>query len=369
MTAPAPPDPPPGPPRLGWADDLRVAAAFAVVLLHTAAGPLAWPGASAADWWAANLYDGASRWCVPAFVALTGGLLVGRAGAGSAVDFLRHRLPRLLAVTAFWTLFYYAYAAAFRGAPAGPGHFAGRVLTTGTYYHLWFLPMLCGVYCAVPVAGRMMRLAGSEDLNDPASRRVQWWVASGLLLVAVLHDVADRARGRGPADVFLVWAPYAAWLPAAHLLFTAAPPRRPAAWLAAAAACALAVPALAGGLWPALGPRAVGVAYSYFNPFTVLATVCLVRGLSGLTGPPGRARRAVRGLAPLTLGIYLIHPVWLDLARDAGLAASAAAGPGAWAAAVPAAVTVPAVAAGVFAASAGSAALLRRVPGVRRLVL
>jgi surface polysaccharide O-acyltransferase-like enzyme len=63
-------------------------------------------------------------------------------------------------------------------------------------------------------------------------------------------------------------------------------------------------------------------------------------------------------LAPLTFGVYLIHPLFLDLARRAG--AMAGSRSDAWA--------VPLLAATVFALSAASSWLLRRHPATRRLV-
>ena len=73
----------------------------------------------------------------------------------------------------------------------------------------------------------------------------------------------------------------------------------------------------------------------------------------------GRAAPArLARLAPLTFGVYLIHPVFLDLAQRAGLLRG---GHGtAW--------TLPLLTAAVFALSAASSWLLRRHPATRRLV-
>ena len=60
----------------------------------------------------------------------------------------------------------------------------------------------------------------------------------------------------------------------------------------------------------------------------------------------------------MTFGVYLIHPVFLDLAQRAGLLRG---GHGtAW--------TLPLLTAAVFALSAASSWLLRRHPATRRLV-
>ncbi|MCY1454663.1 hypothetical protein D9M71_717440 [compost metagenome] len=63
-------------------------------------------------------------------------------------------------------------------------------------------------------------------------------------------------------------------------------------------------------------------------------------------------------LAPLTFGIYLIHPVFLDVARRAG--AISGSPRDAWA--------VPLLTLAVFVLSAASSWLLRRHPATRKLV-
>ena len=94
--------------------------------------------------------------------------------------------------------------------------------------------------------------------------------------------------------------------------------------------------------------------YDYFSltvPFMSLAAFQLIVDAPRL---PRLAR-----LAPLTFGVYLIHPVFLDLAQRAGPAARRPRH-GLDAARL--------LTAAVFALSAASSWLLRRHPATRRLV-
>ena len=65
------------PETLIWTDSTRVLAALAVVMLHAAVPIVAGPAALGSPaWWAGNLYDALVRWCVPAFVMVSGALLL-----------------------------------------------------------------------------------------------------------------------------------------------------------------------------------------------------------------------------------------------------------------------------------------------------
>ena len=58
--------------HLDWVDGTRCVAALAVVLLHAAASAVTDSSLlGSSGWWAANLFDSATRWCVPVFVMLS----------------------------------------------------------------------------------------------------------------------------------------------------------------------------------------------------------------------------------------------------------------------------------------------------------
>jgi len=100
------------------------------------------------------------------------------------------------------------------------------------------------------------------------------------------------------------------------------------------------------------------VMYSYLNPLVIVMSLCVFRfGISQpLKSQPAAAW--VQRLAPLTLGIYLIHPLWLELLRRVGLYGSA----------LHPAVGIPATALVAFSLSAASTALLGSLPYVRASV-
>ena len=64
-------------PHFFFADVLRALAVFAVIILHIASDYVEHYGEiSNSDWWAANIYNGLVRFCVPMFVVLSGAFLL-----------------------------------------------------------------------------------------------------------------------------------------------------------------------------------------------------------------------------------------------------------------------------------------------------
>ena len=62
-----------------WVDFVRVCAIVGVVCLHMAAPLLhEYNEASLGRWWVGNIFDSATRVCVPIFFMLTGFLLLGK---------------------------------------------------------------------------------------------------------------------------------------------------------------------------------------------------------------------------------------------------------------------------------------------------
>lgn len=317
-------------------DALRSMAALAVVCLHAAAFVLGDTRQSAgAAWWAANLLDSAMRWCVPVFVMISGALLLGREEPPGA--FLRRRLLRLLPLLLVWSTAYLGLRAltepGWRAADALPA------LLRGTpYYHLWYLFMLPGLCLFMPLLQRLLRAA------SPRRQNLVMLAALVCMLAAWLLPPAPSAFLRAPA--------FLAACVGGFLLHQAAasgswPARIPAVllwvvYLASSVSIAFAACAL-----PAVfGQSGQALAYDYANPLVLLQAGAIF--LLGLRMPVGVLLR----LAPLSLGVYLLHPaVLLWLHQWPGLNGAAAMLP---------------VALMTFAASAMLTMLLLALPGSGR---
>lgn len=132
-------------PYIAYFDLLRVAAILAVVTVHLSAQHWADVEVSSRAWFAFNLYCSLGKWSVPVFVMISGALFLGR-----EVDIrtiLRKNVLRIAAVFFFWSGAYALIDFIFRrDTLAG----ALTQLAKG-HYHLWFLFMIAGLYLLVPL--------------------------------------------------------------------------------------------------------------------------------------------------------------------------------------------------------------------------
>lgn len=332
-------------------DTLRVAAAFAVVLLHVCAGVVnAGPTEHASGWWLADVIESATRWCVPVFVMVSGALLLGRP-ISSPREFYRRRGARLLVPLLAWSAVYAALSA-YLSRDLEWTTVARAIMTEVPYYHLWYLYMLVGLYLVVPFLRAFVASA------SPAL--IGWFLIVGFAL-AVSDDVASRVPGGTAASIFVVrFLLYVPYLVAGHFLRglpASAPPPR-VLLLSIAGGCVAVIALLVGLLAPRLDHLSWEIMYSYLNPLVVLMSLCVFR--IGITQPlrSARAIALVRRIAPLTLGVYLVHPLWLEGMRRVGLYGSA----------LHPAFGIPVTALLAFGLSCFTTAALAKVPYLRATV-
>lgn len=325
-------------------DAARWLAAMAVVLLHSAALTLtnsAPYGGSA--WMAANLYDSAARWCVPVFVMISGALLLDSRKPMDTRHFYGRRVARLCAPLLFWTLFYLFWHSLLDWWNSGHvdvSFWPRKVAQGEPYYHLWYLYMVVGLYLFAPLV-RALYVRSSV----PARKM---WLA-GILGIAVLDTIYRQFSGTRPG-FFLTWfLPYLGYFLAGRMLLDGEL-RIPRPGLVLLAS----VLATAGGVYALSTPHTLNV--YFYDSFSITVLMMSLAAFQWIVNSPGMPRLAA--LTPLTFGVYLIHPIFLDLAHYAG--AYTGGTRDVW--------NVPLLAAAVFALSAASSWLLRRHPTTRRLV-
>jgi surface polysaccharide O-acyltransferase-like enzyme len=156
--------------NLDWVNSLKLISLFAVIVLHTAAIPLAQYGQIPVNTWlVADLYNGLTRFAVPVFVMITGSLLLHR--EYKLGDFLKKRLSRIFTPFLFWSLVYIAYSwyneeLMFSNTDAWANiRMVLHLLKDGASYHLWYVYMLIGLYFFIPVIGKFVRNASRREIE------------------------------------------------------------------------------------------------------------------------------------------------------------------------------------------------------------
>jgi surface polysaccharide O-acyltransferase-like enzyme len=332
-----------------WLDAARLVATFAVVILHTSSSVVSSSDTGSSAWWAANVYDSGTRWCVPVFVMISGALLLDERRRVGLATFYRRRSARIVAPLVFWAGIFTLWKAHLAHSD---GHdFSWRValidVASGKpYYHLWFLYMLLCLYLVTPLIQVLVRGLSRGKLL-------------GLVIALFALSAAAQLLGfteRAETIWFLWFLPFLSYFVCGHLVMTTA---GEGGRLTAGAVFVLAAVATAIAYF--LAARAHGVReniviHDYLGVTVIPMALAVMWLLKGVRIPREKAGQ-LETLAGLTLGVYVMHPVYVDLIRLHWPLASR----------LPL-VSVPVVAFLIFACTLALTALVKRVPVLRAVV-
>lgn len=123
---------------LQWVHILRVAATFAVIVLHCTVPLVADYKTNNSTWLSAVFINSNTRFCVPIFLMLSGVLLLGKDIELS--DFLKKRVSRIVLPFLFWSIIYFFMLNPIQNnsLPQICFNFI-KAMKAGTCYHLWYI--------------------------------------------------------------------------------------------------------------------------------------------------------------------------------------------------------------------------------------
>lgn len=170
--------------RTVYYDYLRTFAMFAVVLLHTAASNWHSTDVNSFDWQVFNAYDSIVRWGVPVFVMISGALFLGRNIPTKTI--YKKYILRIVIAFFFWSGCYALLTC--------KGIKEIIASTISGHYHMWFLPMIVGLYMAIPIIKCIT--------ENKESRRYFLFLASMFAIVlptlaAISNDFAPKLLNAG----------------------------------------------------------------------------------------------------------------------------------------------------------------------------
>ncbi len=332
--------------RAQWADALRVVACLMVVGIHVCG--LGWYSlpAKSFDWNVANVVDSALRGAVPLFFLLSGAFLLERDPEPKKL------FRRILRLALLWLVFALLYAIERNGLWICRQPLFWPSEAANDHYHLWFLRTMLCLYLISPALRALVVYKDGKWVP---------WLLGVFLVFGVLRASFDFPLRQGATwirakNLFIPeLCGYSGYFLLGWYLKTKVPAlTRGHKWL-----CALVF--LASWALIAFGTRAYSLAlgvnderlYEYTHLPVFLEAVCLF--LLFLNGRDTPARAFVSRAAPLTLGVYLLHPFMIDVLSRLGLSPE-----------TPALLRIPATVAAAALAAGLLTWLLRRIPFVRR---
>ncbi len=296
-------------------DALRIWSSLMVVVLHVASQEWYNLEATSGEWRALNLYDSAVRSCVALFFMISGALFLGRELSPPLPKLLKNHVGKLLAVYLWWALL---YGAVTLGRSALTGGAGLRDLLSAAFlqpkYHLWFLPVMMGIYLLLPLLHAMVRYEGGKLLPYACTL---FFVFGVLVRTALLEPaqstVLPQLLTRVPYELagysgYFLWGYFLSRVDPAKLRLRVMVPLLLSiiglsSWLGAqySAAQGRAVPLLYGDMTLPVFAEAV-----LFFLIARRLEPLLARLEGGLGG------RALPRISLCTMTIYLLHPFVLE---------------------------------------------------------
>lgn len=346
-----------------YIDLLRILACFSVIMLHSASQY--WYELSVTDykWIVCNTYDALFRFGVPVFVMISGALFLEREGEVDLKCLYRKNILRLVTAYWFWSFLYGLWDCRewFGGKETVWQDYATEFLTGR--YHLWFIPMLVGIYVILPVL---------KTWTDHAPRRqVEYFLA---LFFILQIGVATLRIPELPSMVELILqfinvqmaCSYVGYFVLGYYLQKYAPDKikQKRLYMLGAAGAIGAVLASAGvSLWKGWTNAAAFDSFSLFSCLVSVALFLFFQEKVSARRWKNKTIRWIRELSANTFGVYLLHLLILEILQSAGVDSMFLFGKeisGIWG--------IPCLALICFAAGNIVIALIRRIPLVGKYV-
>jgi len=282
---------------------------------------------------------------------ISGALLLNPAKKEDLTVFFLKRLSKIMLPILFWTAFYALWAAL--RAPTDGQHLemaslATVVLSGAPYFHLWFLYMMACLYLFVPF---LLKTIGHTPRFDMAVLVLLLFAFAGLNAVAVYQGFTTS---RLFTDGFLSYIPY--FILGQVVRVSACHGSRQSLW----GIFGLSVVLTALGCYGVASRHGLFAGLYFYDYLSVTvipmsaSLFCLLKFWERPMGSP----KFTRQLSALTLGIYLIHPVFLETMT---FPADGLRG-------LTAAITIPAQSVVVFCLSASTVWIISKIPYIRRVI-
>ncbi|MBD3317911.1 MAG: acyltransferase family protein [Chitinivibrionales bacterium] len=351
--------------HLLWADSLKIIAMFGVVLIHSAAPLLiAYRERGPVVWWIGNLYDSLARCCIPIFFMLSGALLLNAAGRMPPGVFLRRRFRRIGIPFLFWSAVYFIWEKTFNRGGIPYLSFLGNIIREPTYYHLWFLYVLMGLYLIAPLLGIYVHTAGRRN----KTYLLMLWLAFGSIVpfLELYFDTPVYFMASTPNSVFR----YAGFFMLGHFLHHARRTARHRIIFAMLFIVGFAATLLGTYFVTVIeaGGTFNGVFYEYYSPNVALMAAALFmlwrRVPKSVSDQPTSLKsRIITMVAAGTPGVYLVHALVISILNRGiiGFALDQFI--------LHPSLGVPLFAIIVFVVSLGIVSIMRTIPGMRELVI
>lgn len=302
--------------NMGWPGFFRVFTVLCAIMLLLAQSGQAQVASGSSSWQVLSVYEGLTSWTIPALFMLWGMYALEEGRPQVSASLLGLALPAFCLLV-FWGAVYAVAGHLLGGGTLSlSGVWAALVSAArgNTYFHLWVLYPLVGLYLVHPVIHRFTASASRGELRYFLA--LCFLFASLLPLWSAFHPESVIAAQLERLRVHLVLGWVGCYVGGWYLRhFT----------IGRIAEFVLYILGVLGLVLTLMGPRLIGGSrelwHLYTSPNVVLiaAAFCtLFRYVLGISEERSR-RRAMNDIGAYAFGIYLVHQLWVLVFRWFGI--------------------------------------------------
>lgn len=291
-------------------DVLRVVAALAVVWLHTSAQRfyISYPSV---EWDARNFYDSLVRWSVPIFVMISGALFLDSQRKIDIKGLYAKNITRVVLIFIFWSVVYGLYSGIGEKGLIG---LVGRMVQGP--FHFWFIKMLIGLYITVPILRVIVVDKKLELYFIGLSLITAFFIPTLFPFIGYISDVArDFAVKYYEEFGIKIALGYVGYFVLGHYLAN-----NNINGTVKRIICILGILSVfAVSALTSFASSRVGTPYLFFyeyiNLFTLFEAVAIFVVIKNLQIAP-KYHSVLKNASKLSLGIYIIHPLVMNVLFD-----------------------------------------------------
>lgn len=337
--------------RMVHYDLLRIIAAFSVVMLHSSAQFWYSLDITSKEWMIANSYDALFRFGVPIFVMLSGALFLPKQYELSIRRLYTHNILRIVTVFVFWSAVYGLLDCAhFDFTQVGWKDIVKEMILGR--YHLWFLPMIAGIYVLLPILRTWVQNAEKKNLEYFLVLffvlQILCWTVRAVFSSDYLNYVLDLL------EIDMVCGYIGYFVLGYYVTYVKIPPKyHKMIYFSVFPATILNV--VIGNYLPIRDGVAEGDFYDSFGLFTfciVLACYLFFTEVMSRIHYSEKAERLIREISKGTMGVYVMHVGLMEISEAYGIHSMM----------MPNIAGIPVYAILCFVICLAAASILRRIP-------
>lgn len=336
-------------------DILRILAAFSVVMLHSAAQFWYDLDVKSSEWIIANSYDSVFRFGVPVFVMLSGAIFLDWEYKLDVKRLYLHNILRLMLLYIVWSCAYGLLDCTRFGVGTLQLPDVIREMLNGRY-HLWYLPMIVGIYMLLPILQSWIKNAEQKNIEYFLLLFFLLQIGRQTIRAVTKRDEISFILNLADVDMVCGYIGYFVW--GYYLIHIGISAKlRKILYIMFVPSVLLNV--VLGNLlaWKAGAP--VAEIYDSFGLFTFIMVTVMFdfitskgKCLSFGTG----SGKLLKEISTDTLGVYLMHLGVMEILQSKGIHSMS----------LPNVVGIPLYAVGCFLICLVIAGLLRRIPVIGR---